>query len=240
MADPTTLVTLISDALREIRVLSLGDTAEADQIEDGKRTFQNMLGFWSIDGLKIPYLAIETFNLDTTQGAYTWGASEDFDSAAPLSPNDIAAVSWIFGTRSKPLRPFSVQGLMQVPYLGNTQEPRSYFYQLGDPPTLRLDCIPLGGALKIASRKPLDDDIELTDTLTFPPSYILPLRFNLAIFLAAGYGKEISPTLSAVARTTKRAIERVNAQPIPNMVLDIPGAGPNAAVDYAPIVSPWN
>lgn len=235
---PTTVVQLLNDSLREIRVLAEGETATADMIEDGKRILVDMLASWSIDGFKVPYYAIETLALDTTKAAYTWGTGLDINSVAPRSPNDLIAVSWIFGTLQRPLRPMSVTGLLQIPYPTVVSSPTRFYFDLQDIPVLRLDVVPIGGTLKLASHKPLNNDFELTDELTFPLGYNRMLRTNLAVDLCPGYNKEVGPTLAAVASSSRRAVMKVNAQPIPQMVSDAAGVN-GGRYDQNPITSPW-
>lgn len=234
----TTVVQLINDSLREIRVLAEGETASADMIEDAKRVLVDLLASFTVDGFKVPYYAIETLTLSTTKSAYTWRPGGDINSVAPLSPNDLIAVSWIFGTLQRPLRPMSVTGLLHIPYPSIVSSPMMFYYDLQTIPVLRLDVVPIGGVLKLASHKPLDTSFGLVDDLEFPPSYNRMLRTNLAVDLCPGYNKEVGPTLAAIANKSRSAVEKVNAQPIPQMVSDAAGVN-GGRFDQNPITSPW-
>lgn len=237
---PVTVKKLIENSLREIRVLAEGEQATADMIEDAKQVLVDLLNGWSVDGLKVPYYQLETWNLVDGQSAYYWGVTYDFNSQAPVTPNDLIAVSWVFAGLQKPLRSVSVRQILEVPFISTISNPNAYYFDLQSIPVLRLDCIPYGpGQLITAAHKPLDADFELTDEIEFPSSYSRALRTNLAIDLAPGYGKEVGPTLANIANKARKAIEKVNVQPIPEMRSDVPGAGAAWRSDAAPLTSPW-
>lgn len=236
-----TVKTLIEAALREIKVLGVGEEADADMIENSKTILVDLIASFSVDGFKIPYLSIETWTLSSIKSTYTWGPLSDFASVAPNTANALEAVSWQISTQPIPLRSMSVRELLAMPNISQIGAPSAYMFDNQAVPIIRLDCYPLGGVLKTAARKPLDlSTAELTDDLTFPPSYNRFLRTNLAIDLCPGYNKEVGPTLSAVASSSRKAIMRVNAQPIPDMQSDVPGvASGRGYSNYAPLPGTW-
>lgn len=218
-----TVKQLIEDAMREILALAQGEAADADQINDGKQKLIDMLALWSIEGLMVPYIATETFNLANNTSAYTWKPGGAFNS---VSPADVIAASFVLGNLQTPLTRMDPRQWIGIPTLGNVGAPAFYkFENFATGPVFTVDVAPYGGAVTILSRKPFDTStqFELTDELTFSPEYIQPLRTNLAIEIAPGFEKMAGPDLRLNARNGKRILERYNNQPVPTMRSNLPG-----------------
>lgn len=216
-----TIVTLISDSLKEIIALSDGEIATAEAVEDGKRKLQELLQSWAAEGLMVPYLTTETFAGDSTKSAYLWATGGDFNSA---TPNVVRNVSFVLATYQKDLVRMDRRGYGQLPVTGTVSEPRFFMYELQSAGGyFYLDCAPYAGSLKITSEKPLDTTFELTDAVEFPAHYTRALRTNLAIDLAPSYDKTVSAELARNARESKNTVRRFNAQPAPTMQHGVPG-----------------
>lgn len=52
----TTFRVIIEDAYREIGVLEKGESADADEIQDGLRVLNRMLNSWRLSGIDLEYL----------------------------------------------------------------------------------------------------------------------------------------------------------------------------------------
>lgn len=217
-----TVKTTITDALREIVVLSEGDEATADMIEAAKRTLQGMIALWSIDGLMVPYQKKETFTLYNTTQTYNWASGQSSPHFNSVSPVRIIAATFVIETYRAPLQPADARLLAQRPVSGRIAQPIFYYFDRQTIPTLTFDCVPYGGGVEVVSEKPLDASLELTDTWEFPAHYDLLLRNNLAILLAPGYGKSVTPELAFNAKTQLQTVTRYNAQPIPTLRTAVP------------------
>ena len=58
-----TVKSLITRSLRALIVLSEGEEATAEMINDGLTTLKDLLNSWSIEGMMVPYSVTETFTL---------------------------------------------------------------------------------------------------------------------------------------------------------------------------------
>lgn len=212
----------ITDALREIVVLTEGDEATADMIESAKRTLQGMIALWSIDGLMVPYLKKETFTLYNTTQTYNWAAGQSAPHFNSVSPVRVLAATFVIENYRKPLVPADARMLAQRPVGGLIAQPILFYFDRQLIPTLTFDCVPYGGGVEVLSEKPLDATLELTDTWEFPAYYDLLLRYNLAILLAPAYGKQVSQELAFNGSRTLKTVEKYNAQPVPTMRTSVP------------------
>ena len=217
-----TVKACIEDALKSLVVLSEGEEATAAMIEDGKRKLLSMISLWSIEGLMVPYQTTETFVLSPTTAAYLWGVGQSAPNFNSLAPTRIDAASFIVDNVQRPLIEGDARQFAQVPLLGNVSQPSLFFYDRQAIPVFRLDCLPYGGSVKIVSRKPFSVAYDLTDELTFPPEYDIPLWSSLAILLAPDYEKTPSQTLAYIAKTSKQTVESFNAQPVPTLRHNVP------------------
>jgi hypothetical protein len=71
----------------------------------------------------------------------------------------------------------------------------------------------MAGELHLWQDQLLSDFAALSQSVNLPPGYARALKTNLAIELAAEYGKAVSPTLAARARESKQMIRSLNAIP---------------------------
>lgn len=215
----TTVKTLIEDSMREIVALSEGEQASSDQINDGKRKLVSMLELWSIDGLMVPYKAVESFTLPTSQNFATWKPGGNFNSVTPIR---VLGVAWIFGDGRQKLERMDWTAYINLPSIGDVSAPKFYVWN-PDPtnPALHFDVTPYGGTVQTISEKPLDTAFELTDTLEFPIGYEEALRTNLAIALCPSFQKTASAELRALAGRSKGILERQNVRP-PSMTVSLP------------------
>lgn len=215
----TTVKTLIEDSMREIVALTEGEQASADAINDGKRKLVSMLELWSIDGLMVPYKAVESFTLPTTQNFATWKPGGNLNST---TPSNVLAVAYILATGRKKLERMDWTAYLNLPWVGVTSEPKFYVWN-PDPtnPALYFDVTPYAGSIQTVSEKPLDTEFDLTDDLEFPIGYEEALRTNLAIALCPSFQKTASAELARGARISKGILERKNVQP-PSMTVSMP------------------
>lgn len=212
----------ITDALREIVVLTEGDEATADMIESAKDTLQSMIALWSIEGLMVPYLTKETFTLDNQTQTYNWASGQSSPHFNSVSPVRINAGTFVIANYRRPLEQVDSRLLAQRPIGGRIAQPIMFYFDRQAIPTVTFDCVPYGGSVEFITEKPLDATLELTDTWTFPAHYDLLLRYNLAILLAPPYGKTITPELAFNGKRTLETVTRYNAQPVPTLKTTVP------------------
>jgi hypothetical protein len=213
-----TVIQAIEDAMRELVVLGEGETATADQINDGKRKLVAMLNQWSVEGMMVPFLTKETFALSSTTASYTWGSGQQFNSQAPI---EVVAATYLIATTQKPLKALDATAYMRLPLTGIVSEPSGFWYDRQTTPKFYLDVAPYTGSVIVLSKKALDADFELTDQIVLPDEYELAIFTNLAIVLAPGYQRPVSTELAYNAKMSKRVVRRRNVK-VPSMLTDVP------------------
>lgn len=215
-----TVADLISASLREITVLAEGETASSDMVNDSLLIFSELLQSWSEIDVMIPYEVSETFTLVTTKKSYVIAPGGDFNTASPI---DIISAAFLISGVSLNIQVTDSRGLANVNLRNVTSQPRLiYLDRQTVNPTINFDVFPYGGQLELISRKPLLSIYTLTATTLFPEAYARMLRTNLAIDLAPGYRKSITPELSHIAAESLNIVKRRNAKPIPSMRSDVP------------------
>lgn len=208
MAD--TALTIITEALREIRVIDANETPSSEQAAQGLAKLNDMLDSWSIENIMCYVQQQENFSLVVGTGEYTIGSGGTFNTTRPKSinqawVNDTNGISYdlaVWGSqRWGQIRNKTLEGWPSVLYyypdypLGKikiAQEPNQAF------------------TLYIISDKPLAQFAALATSVSFPPGYKRALVSNLAVDRAPSFGKKPSDELKEIAISTKEVIRRLN------------------------------
>lgn len=220
MAD--TALTIVTDALREIRVLGANETPDAEQSAHALSALNSMLDGWSIEGVMTFLQQEESFAITGGDGSYTIGTGGDFATARPnrilqawvrdANGHDTELAVW-GSQRYGSIAVKGQQGLASV---------LSYYpnYPLG---TIRLANVPQQSAtLFIVTDKALTQFDNLATAFSFPPGYKRALVKNLAVDLASSYGKAPKDELKETAISSKDAVRRMN---LPEVVMTYDGPG---------------
>lgn len=230
-----TIQRIIAASLRQLGVLGDGEPMEATQARDGLDALRRMVDGWSLENLMIPFHVTEIFPA-AAQNVYRMGPGGDWDTIRPETV-EVIRYREPGGTMS-PVTRATIEQLQHMPRVG-TGRPRRYLHSSDpDHAIIEFDSVPDGGDYLVTTTKPLDasvlDDFDrLHDpdapaertnaggfTLTgvqseirFPPGYERALVANLALEVAAEYGRTPPDTVVAAAIDTKRRIKVRNSQP---------------------------
>lgn len=158
-----------------------------------------------------------TFPL-TGQSSYTLGPGADWDIERPMNIEQAQAR---LNSGSPQQLDISMQSLTDSQYAGiavkNTTSTFPFaFYDNGNYPVRTIYIFPIGATgseIVLWLRQPLLDPNLLDDPVTYPPGYERAFRFNLAIELAAEFGKSIPDQVMSVATAAKLELERLNSTP---------------------------
>lgn len=227
----------ITRALRLIMVLGAGETPDAEQLQDGFETLNDMIDGWAADDLTIFDTEEVELNLTAADGEYTIGVGGDINRARPT---DIYRASIIHaGNAAQPLElPISIIDELQwqaVPVKAVTSSLPMKLYIRYSFPLMRLKVWPIpsvGGSarrLKLYVRTALTSFADYTTVYTFPPGYNRAIRYNLALDLCPEY--EIAEPPSVVvgkAAEYLADIRRKNIRPtiiVPDSPRSTNGAG---------------
>lgn len=102
----TTYRVIIEDAMREIGVLHKGESADADEIQDGLRALNRMLSSWRMSGIDLEYISESSVSDDLPYGE---------EDEGPIVYNLAVALCAQFGVKvSAELAMHSTQGLQQI------------------------------------------------------------------------------------------------------------------------------
>lgn len=199
----TTVRDLVKSSLRLIGVLGAGENMENDEATDALSVLNQMLSLWSADGNVLFNNSVDTKTL-TTAYQYTMGIGGDINTARPAN---IQAVTINTGGATTNLNIWrsDVYSTIEFPIQGT---PEDIYVNSGFPLlTLSLNPKPVGGeVMTIYSQKPLTS-LTLNDTLQLPDGYEMALRYNLAMYLAPEYEREVTPSVRDTAMTSFATIK---------------------------------
>lgn len=212
-----TALDLISSSLRLLGVLATGENASASEAKDGLVSLNDLIDSWSTQNLLIPNKVSETFPLVVGQKTYTMGAGGNFNTSRPQRIEN----ALIQFTGNNPVLDMPMKLLNQDEYssiLLKTQESTfpMYLYSDNAYPLTNISVWPVPDAannIVLYSWKPLASLAALTTSPSLPPGYGRALRYNLAVELAPEYGKQIPPSVEAIAMESKAEIKRMNFAP---------------------------
>lgn len=225
---------IIAAALRHLRVIRAGEALAAEDAEDALYALNSMLDVWNLSGTRIYARTTTGFALTALDPTYTIGSGGDFDTTRPADINAEESFIRDSSNYDTPLLPMTEREFNAVtdksPDTGSY--PNRIWYNkkfpLGE---INLDPAPQSGlTLYLAMDTPLTVFTDLVTQLSMPPGYQAAIEWNLAVELAADYGKSVTPILAAKALETLAAVESKNAKKVRNNLM-IP-AGNDGSFDF--------
>lgn len=211
---------LIRSAMRKIGVLAAGEPLPADEGDDAKIVFSQMVDAWSLESLLIPVVSVVTKQLLVGQAEYTIGIypgvtipDNHIETARPekiLSAfiRDAYDTDYIQEV-------IDVKTYSRISRKTNSSRPSRIYLRKGWPlNTILFESLPYADeTLHLEVIQPLSVYLStacLTDVVNLPPGYEQVLIYNLAIMLADEWGKQVSNAVATVATTGKRKIKNAN------------------------------
>lgn len=202
----TTARDIIESALRKIQVLGIGSSLDPNEADQALNTLNDLLSSFSAEGALIFQETLETFNLISSQEAYTIEVGGDFNTIAPLY---IKAAYVTQGSTDYPLQPFDEVEYSRISQKGiSGSVPRIYYYDANFP-TATIKFYPVPSAtdtFTMSSRKALTEFSTLDSVFAMPAQYRSMLVHNLAVWIAPEYEREASPTVKGIAAKTKKTV----------------------------------
>jgi hypothetical protein len=202
---------LIENSLRLIGVLATGETMTADELNDGLSTLNDLLEIWSTQNLAVYGSADATFNTVANTAAYTIGPTGTWVTDRPVRINSspYCTVNGI----SFPITLLGQSDYDLISYKAQTDQIIERMLYVNDSPNGRITLWPVPNAIVPIT---LNIDRVLTQVattatlMTFPPGYLLAMRYALGILLAPDYGRAIPPEIQGVAQSSFASIKRAN------------------------------
>jgi len=219
----TTARDIIKKSMQRLGILTKGEEPADDEANDALSSLNMMLESWSTDSLSVYALTWETFTVTGGQASYTIGSGGDFNTVKPIS---IKASYITIGDTD-----YTLQLINDADYNRNilqkqiTGIPDYITFDNAYPlSTIRLYPVPSTNYdLFLLTEKPLVI-LALDDIISLPVGWERALVNNLAIELAPEYGQQVTGDLRALAKNSKRAIERAVSK---NRPFDYPRGGTN-------------
>lgn len=203
----------INRALRLLGVLAEGETASAAMSNDALAAMNQMLDSWSVERLSVFSTMDQVLTWPAGQARQTIGPSGDIIALRPIQVDDSTyfklpgtqvsyGVKLINQSQYNALAVKSVTSTIPQMMLVNESMP-NIEVSLYPVPNTNLE-------FHFISVEPLSQPATLDTVLSFPPGYLRAFAYNLAVELAPEFGVEPTPTVSAIAMTSKRNLKRIN------------------------------
>lgn len=217
MAD--TALTIITDALLDIGVLSDEATPTASEAAGALRKLNNMIDAWNIENLMVYGSTQHILPLVADKGIYTIGVGGDLNIARP---NNITS-AYVRDTSQPasnqldwPLTIYNNQDWADVAFKGLTSSWPNWgvwFDQTFPLIKAYLNPIPNSSQYSLVFwDSGILGNLLLNDLITLAPGYKRALTANLCIELAPSYGVQVSETIARVAMESKADIKIKNFQ----------------------------
>jgi len=207
---------IITDALRLIGWLRVGQTAAPAELAEGLIILNAMLESWDTEGLNIVVVGSARYDLVTATGSYTIGPGGDFNALRPLAIT--RATLYAGGVRIGPLRLLKPEEWAAITEpAAQSTAPRLLYYDRAFPlGLLNLWPVPTftGTAPQLElytwSALPAFPDVDTT-AVALAPGYDAALRYGLALMLASRFRVKPSEALVSAAAESKATIQALNA-----------------------------
>ena len=203
----------INGALRLIGQLAEGETPSADTSNDALTALNQMLDSWSIERLSVFTTQDQTLTWPASTISRTLGLTGSLVGNRPVQIDD----STFFRDASTGVS-YGIKIINQAQYNGIAVKTVTSTYPQVmwisyDMPDVTIYLYPVPSrALEFhfISVTELTQPALLATTLVVPPGYLRAFRYNLACEIAAEFGVEPPPRVSAIAMSSKRNIKRIN------------------------------
>jgi hypothetical protein len=202
---------LVENSLRLIGVIATGETMTADELNDGLSSLNDLLEIWSTQNLAVYGSADVTFNTVASTAAYTIGPTGAWVTDRPVRIND--APYCVVSGISFPIRMIGQEEYDLIAYKTQPGQIIENMLYVNDSPNGRITLWPVPNAIvpiTLNIDRVLTQVASTATVLTFPPGYLLAMRYALGILLAPDYGRAIPGEIQAVAQSSFAAIKRAN------------------------------
>jgi hypothetical protein len=215
----TTPNDIINQALKDAGIVGIGQTAQAEDINDSFTILNQMIAVWNRKRWLIFHL-LDLSVVSTGSQFYTIGTGGDIDNARPdrleaafyrqivasTPPNQIDFPLQILESRED----YSRIGLKQLVTVSQ------YIFYDAAYPLGKIYPWPILPAtnyeLHVIVKAQLSPFANLVQAVNLPPEYEAALRYNLAIRLRPSYQLPPDPSINALAMDALNTIRNANAQ----------------------------
>lgn len=214
----TTARSIITRALRLIKVVGDGESGDAEDLDIGLTSLNDMLDSWSIDRNDVLASTIETFPA-TGALSYTIGVGGNFNTSAPIY---LPIVEYTLNGIDYTLDEWTEAQYASIALKSQAGNPQGYWFVRGAPlARMYVAAAPASGSFKLHSIKALTEFADLDTDYSLAPGYRNALAFSLAVDLAPEFETDAPKTVLLRSMNLKRSLKRSNAV-IPVMDAGVP------------------
>jgi len=214
-----TALDIISSALKLIGVTAAGETPSSEDANDALVVLNDYVDELRTQRLSIYITTRNVYPLTAATASYTIGTGGDLNQQRPLW---IPYAGLIIDNSASPQTEIGIDVLSVQQYADiyqkslGSQLAQALYYDHGWSSGLGiiyLYPVPSVGTTSLVLYTPIaiNEFDNLTTEYTFPPGYRKMLRYNLAVQLAAEYGRQVDPSVADIARTATASVKSANA-----------------------------
>lgn len=209
MPSPTTVLNVISTAMRHLGALASGEVPNADEAADGLAAFNDVLETWSLQSLAVYGSDVDTFTTVGGQAIYTMGPTGNWVTQRPVQ-NISSAYCTINGV-DFPIGIWTAVEYDAIPVKAVGSNIIERLAYINDFPNgiVKLYPTPTSAiSVSVNSARVLTNATDVGQVLSLPPGYIRALNYAVAVELSSQYGGVVD--VSAHARSALAHIKTAN------------------------------
>ena len=222
---------LVSRSLLLAGVLASGETPSGAESSDGLGFLNDLLDSWNAERLMVYTIAREAsdsngnpFYLTLGKQDYTMGTAGNFNFPRParIERAGIFNLANPAMPLELPLEYLTDRQWADIPVKAISSALPTKVYDDQGFPLRTLSYWPIPNAPVAAVFyiwNPLSQFPDLSTDITFPPGYARALRYNLAVEMAPGYGRQVDPVVAAIATQSKAVVKSLNI-PVVDLKVD--------------------
>ena len=214
----TAVRTILTRAVRLLGAVAQGTPLAAGDAADALTALNGMLQSWNIESLAVYTENFDPYNLVPGQQFYTIGPTGNIALAPQLRPSSLyRAQLKVTDTTPNLFRPIELINDEEWSDLRLQQISTAYptkLYNDGNFPNMGLYLYPIptmAYQLILWTWNQISIITDLNADLSLPPGYERAIIYNLAVEIAAEYGKVPSPDVTRIANDSLALIKRINS-----------------------------
>ena len=203
----------INGAMRLIGMLAEGETPSAAASQDALSAMNQMIDSWNTERLSVFSTQDQIFTWPASTLSRTLGPTGNFVGNRPVLLDDATyfrdpATNVSYGIKIINQQQYNGIAVKTV----TSTYPQVLWINMTYPDIeMYVYPVPLRPLeWHFVSVEELTQPATLATTLSFPPGYLRPFKYNLACEIAAEFGVEPSPQVQRIAMTSKRNLKRIN------------------------------
>jgi len=215
MPSPTTAGALITSSAKLIGAISVsgGEVLTADEFNDGLQALNDLLEILSTSNLAVYATSVSIYNTVPGQATYTIGPAGNWVGVRPVNIEDA------FCTFNGVDFVIDIVGQMTYDGIGLKTQQQPIIEKLlyvNDNPLGLITLWPVPSQvvqIGLNYDRVLTNVTDVTTVMSYPPGYMLMMRYMLAVLMAPGYGVSVPPEIASVANKALADIKRANREP---------------------------